>query len=60
MSKNLWWGYRHSSGTYQAKRYFEPRDIEEANESSFVEQTYGPFEADNRDEALGIIKYNIG
>ena len=27
--KNLWWGYKHTSGTYQAKRYFEPLDIEQ-------------------------------
>lgn len=29
--KNLWWGYKHISGTYQAKRYFDKRDIDEAN-----------------------------
>ena len=54
--KNQWWGYKHTEGTYQAKRYFEPLDIQEANESPFCEIVVGPFMAANRDEALEIIK----
>lgn len=54
--KLLWWGYKHTSGTYQAKRYFEPLDIEEANSSPFCEIVVGPFEAESRDEALEIVK----
>ena len=53
--KNLWWGYKHTSGTLQAKRYFGPLDIQEANESPFCDQVVGPFEAEGRDEALKII-----
>jgi hypothetical protein len=50
--KNLWWGYKHTSGTLQAKRYWDERDIQDALESSFVKQVVLPFEADDRDEAL--------
>lgn len=52
---NLWWGYIHVNKTIQVKRYFEPLDIQEANESPFVEQTFGPFEAKNREDAIDII-----
>jgi len=55
-NKNQWWGYLHTSGTYQAKRYFEPLDIEEAEESPFCKKVVGPFDASNRDEALNIVK----
>lgn len=55
-TKLLWWGYKHTSGTYQAKRYFDARDIKEAIDSPFVDEWTGPFEADNRDEALEIVK----
>lgn len=50
-----WWGYRHASGTLQAKRYFSTRDLEDAYESEFVIQVVLPFEASNREEALKII-----
>lgn len=53
---NKWWGYKHVSGTYQAKRYFDKRDIQEANESDFCEKVVGPFEAKNREEALNKIE----
>jgi hypothetical protein len=49
---NLWWGYKHTSGTYQAKRYFDALDISEAEESPFCEEVVGPFEARDREEAL--------
>jgi hypothetical protein len=52
----LWWGYKHTSGSYQAKRYFENRDVVEAAESPFCEMAVGPFEASSRDEALKIVK----
>lgn len=52
----LWWGYKHVSGTYQAKRYFGPEDISETHESPFVWQVVYPFEADSREEALEYIK----
>ncbi len=58
INKNLWWGYKHISGTYQAKRYFDRLDIQEAQESPFCDVVYGPFEAVDRDEALEIVKKN--
>jgi hypothetical protein len=57
---NKWWGYRHSNRSYQVKRYFGEIDIIEAKQSSFVEQVYGPFEAENREDALEKLKYHIG
>lgn len=56
MDKLLWWGYLHTSGTLQAKRYFDELDIQEAHDSPFCEQVVGPFEASGRDEALTIVK----
>ena len=56
--KRKWWGYKHTSGTYQAKPYYEPLDIQEAEESPFCEKVYGPFDASDRDEALEIVKNN--
>ena len=50
--KNLWWGYRHINQTYQVKRYFDARDIQDARESPFCEIVVGPFEAENREDAL--------
>lgn len=57
MSDKLqWWGYKHVSGTYQAKRYFGALDTDEALESPFCKIVVGPFWADGRDEALEIVK----
>jgi hypothetical protein len=54
-----WWGYLHTSGTIQIKRYFGPLDIQEANESDFVQRVYGPFEAADRAEAEKILKTHL-
>lgn len=53
---NEWWGYKHVSGTYQAKRYFDRLDITEAQESPFCEVVVGPFLAENREDALAKVK----
>ena len=53
---NEWWGYKHNCGSYQAKRYFGPEDITEAQESPFVESVVGPFLAKDREEALAKVK----
>jgi hypothetical protein len=55
-TKHLFWGYLHTSGTLQAKRYFDHRDLREAQESPFCEQVVGPFHASDREEALKIVK----
>lgn len=52
----LWWGYKHTSGTLHAKRYFDRLDIKEAEESPFVEEIVQPFKASDRDEALKYIE----
>lgn len=52
MDKILWWGYLHTNGHWQVKRYFEPLDIQEAEESPFCQKTHGPFEAIDREEAI--------
>jgi len=51
-----WWGYKHVSGTFQAKRYFGHLDIKEANESPFCAEVVGPFVAKDREEALQKVK----
>ncbi len=55
-TKNKWWGYLHQSGTLQAKRYFDTRDITEALESPMCKTVVGPFDAKDRDEAIEIVK----
>lgn len=50
--QQLWWGYKHTNGSYQAKRYFDPRDISEAHKSPFCDKVVGPFEAVSREDAL--------
>lgn len=55
----LFWGYKHTSGTYQAKRYFGPLDTDEARDSPFCEKVVGPFPARDREEALEKVKQLI-
>jgi len=54
-----WWGYKHTNGSYQVKRFFNKSDLTDSAMSPFVERVYGPFEAEDRDEALKIIAKNI-
>lgn len=58
--KLLWWGYLHTEGTIQLKRYFDRRDIEDANESPFCEIVIGPFYAKDREDASFILQERIG
>lgn len=56
--KMKWWGYLHTSGTIQVKRYhpeFGPGDIGDAHQSPFCAKVVGPFDAADRDEAVRII-----
>jgi len=61
MSKTTfqWWGYLHTSGSIQVKRYFGALDIQEANESPFCDIVFGPFDAEDRDNAIEIIKLKL-
>jgi len=51
---NQWWGYLHTNGKVQVKRYFDARDLSDAEESDFVQRITQPFDADDREEALEI------
>lgn len=48
----LWWGYKHTNGHYQVKRYFDSRDIKEARDSPFVVSVTEAFHAVSREDAL--------
>lgn len=53
---NTWWGYRHVNGTYQVKRYYDRRDLEDARDSDFVDAVSEPFKAEGREDALQKVK----
>jgi hypothetical protein len=59
VSNLLWWGYRHVNGAYHVKRFFDDKDINEAITSDFCYAVAGPFEAQNRNEALAITEDKI-
>lgn len=59
LNKIKWWGYMHTNGSLQVKRYFDERDLSEANESPFVETVYPPFEAGGHEHAIQILKEKI-
>lgn len=50
-----WWGYRHESGSVQAKPFFNQADLDDAYESPFVVQVVEPFDCDGREQALEIV-----
>jgi len=47
-----WWGYLHSNGSIQAKRFLDQKDIDEARNSDFVLAVSRVFNAINRNDAL--------
>ncbi len=49
---NKWWGYLHVNGSIQVKRYFDQRDLEEAEQSDFVQFVTATFDAKDRADAL--------
>lgn len=53
---NEWWGYQHSNGSFQVKRYFDERDISDAHDSPFCARVFNKFMARDRDHALTIVK----
>lgn len=57
---NQWFAYRHVNGETQVKRYFDPRDIEDARKSDFVDTVVGPFDAEDRTHALQIAGDRLG
>lgn len=50
--KNEWWCYLHTNGHIQAKRFFDHRDFEDADESPFVKKRSGIILASDRDDAI--------
>lgn len=59
MENNMWWGYLHTAGTLQVKKYFGEMDITEALESPFCKIVVGPFEAKDREEASVEVEFRI-
>jgi len=57
---NTWYGYKHTDGSYQAKRYFTQQDLTDCQESDFVEAYTQPFQAEHREEALEITEQRLG
>jgi hypothetical protein len=46
-----WWAYLHTNESVHVKRYYNKADLEEALESDFVKDVFGPFEAETRNVA---------
>ena len=51
---NKWYGYLHTNGSIQVKRYLDSRDLQECRESPFVDSYTQPFSAVDRQEAINI------
>lgn len=60
MDGHKWWGYLHTNGGVQVKRYFDNGDLVEAKKSPFVEKVCGPFMANDRDEAIKTASTQLG
>lgn len=50
-----WYAYKHINGTIHAKRFFAVEDIDEAEESDFVDEVRGPIEG-TKEDALNLFK----
>lgn len=61
MNKIMWWGYLHSNGTLQLKRWFgDHKDYtDDCEGNDFVQLVVTPFEASNQEEALEILTNRI-
>lgn len=61
MSGLMWWGYLHSNGTIQVKRWFgDCKDYtDDCEGNDFVQRVVRPFLADNQVEAVNIIKERL-
>ena len=60
--KIQWWGYLHSNGQPQLKRWFgDTRDYtDDCENNPFVARVILPFEADSRDSAWKILVERLG
>lgn len=59
--RTMWWGYLHSNGNIQVKRWFgDHKDYtDDCEDNDFVVQVVKPFAADNREQAMDIIAQQI-
>jgi hypothetical protein len=57
MTKIKWWGYLHTNGTIQMKRWLG--DYGDAHDSPFVVKVFKPFEAPDRESAMEILKQRV-
>lgn len=57
----MWWGYLHSNGTVQVKRWFgDHKDYtDDCEGNQFVRQVVRPFEAASHEEAFRIIQKKV-
>lgn len=57
-----WWGYLHSNGSVQLKRWFgDHKDYtEDCEGNEFVSQVVRPFTADTREAAMEILCLRLG
>ena len=53
---NKWYGYEHINGTLHVKRFFDFKDLIEVKESDFVLMSAGPWECQDREHALEMLK----
>lgn len=58
----MWWGYLHSNGTPQLKRWFGDNEDYRGDciGNPFVHQVVEPFEAATQEEAHAILKQRLG
>jgi hypothetical protein len=58
----MWWGYLHSNGVPQLKRWFgDHKDYtEDCEGNEFVLQVVKPFPADNHKEAMNFLIEDLG
>ena len=57
---NKWWGYIHTNGSLHVKRFFYFQDLADAQSSPFVKEVYGPWDCENREDALFHLKIEQG
>lgn len=61
-SKPMWWGYLHSNGSIQVKRWFgDHKDYtEDCEGNDFVLMVVRPFEAEDRQCAIAYVSRKVG
>jgi len=62
MTDLMWWGYLHSNGQVQVKRWFgDVKDYtDDCYDNEFVQEVVRPFVANSREDALKIINERLG